>query len=757
MTLIRNMKIRSKLFFGFFALLLITVIITVFGAVNIRSVDDEYSYALAYPFERYATLAEISVVFMDSRRTMNRAAMYIHDPDDPVTGINNQAAGVARLRTRMDELIALYRYSVNDDPNMDADAVRSRLNAMDQFERHVHRYYDHYIAGLIAAAVAGDEVTAITLVREGVTTVNQALFYLDDLTVAASDYMASISGILSAQTSTTIFTLIGFAVAGVIIGVLIAFIISNMVTKPINEVSQVVSSVSNGNFNINMRSDLATDEVGIMTKDVYNLVNIVRGMVDDINTFAYEANNNGDIEYRIDASKYKGGYNEMVASLNQFTDGFVGEVLALLGALDGLSKGDFNIQLKPLPGKKALMNQTVDALMENLSALSDEVDSMIEAAVKRGDLHFTIDASKYEGGWNELAQGLNDIAAAVDAPIVEIRDVMENLSRGDFSKKVSGKYAGDFLQIKDATNGTIETLQGYISEISSVLASLADGDLTKNINRDYIGSFSEIKRSINNISETFHKTMSEILSATSQVNMGAKQISTSAMDLASGAQTQASSVQELTASVDLINRQTRNNAENAETASGISTKSTANAQEGNEAMKQMLDAMLAIRESSGNISRIIKVIQDIAFQTNLLSLNAAVEAARAGEHGKGFGVVAEEVRSLAARSQDAASETTELIQDSIGRVETGSSIAQSTAASLDTIVSNASKIRSIIQEITSASQEQADAIDQVSIGLQQVSNVVQSNSAISEETAAAAEELSSQSEILQGLVGYFKI
>ncbi len=350
------------------------------------------------------------------------------------------------------------------------------------------------------------------------------------------------------------------------------------------------------------------------------------------------------------------------------------------------------------------------------------------------------------------------IANPIARPVIRLVDRIEKLSEGDLHSEVPEFRSRDEIgNLSRSFSATVNTLSGYVNDISTVLGSLAAGDFTTEIRQDYKGDFAAIKTSLETISANLNEMLRGFSRSADEVAAGALQVSNASQALSQGATVQASSVEELSASIAEISVAVNQNASDSETANRISEAAAAQIEGETQKMDQMVAAMKDISDSSKQIGKIIKTIEDIAFQTNILALNAAVEAARAGAAGKGFAVVADEVRNLAGKSAQAAKNTTKLIQDSIKAVEKGTRIADETAKSLIETKDSVKKTAEFVGKISSSSREQAASITQITLGVDQISAVVQTNSATAEESAAASEEMSTQAQFLKNSLSTLKI
>ena len=346
-------------------------------------------------------------------------------------------------------------------------------------------------------------------------------------------------------------------------------------------------------------------------------------------------------------------------------------------------------------------------------------------------------------------------------PIKKCTERLILLSKGDLSSPVTELNREDEIgTLSKATNSLVNSFNTIIGDMDDCLTRISNGDfdISEDCNAEvYMGDFHKLKGSVNVITTRLSETMRQIDVASEQVSCGADQVSNAAQALSQGATEQASSIEELSATIMTISEMINHNAKSAETASNTTNEAGEKMMEANRKMEGLVSAMNEISESSAQIKNIIKTIEDIAFQTNILALNAAIEAARAGDAGKGFAVVADEVRNLAAKSAEAAQNTTNMIEGTVHAINNGSALVSDVANVMEQVSTAAGHVAELNVTISEASKEAADSITQITVGVEQISNVVQNNSATAEESAAASEELSGQAQMLDSLVSQFKL
>lgn len=349
------------------------------------------------------------------------------------------------------------------------------------------------------------------------------------------------------------------------------------------------------------------------------------------------------------------------------------------------------------------------------------------------------------------------VATLFSVPIGKVRDASAELAKGNLNIEIEKMYPDEIGEMTDSFKEAAEMMRTYIHELSRGLNEVAKGNFNITADVEFKGDFKELAEAIDVITNSLSETLGNIHESSEQVSMGAVQMSESAQALAEGATNQAASVQELTATIQNITETIVHSSEKAEQSYRNAEKFKGEAEKSNEDIRDLNQAMESINATSKEIANIITAIEDIASQTNLLSLNASIEAARAGEAGKGFAVVADQIGKLAADSANSAVDTRNLIENAIQEIERGNEIMARTTQAIENVIRGIGELEESSSEISVMSADQAEEMKQLEIGVEQISEVIQNNSAAAEETSATSQELSAQSESLEGLVGQFEL
>ena len=586
--------------------------------------------------------------------------------------------------------------------------------------------------------------------------------------------------------------ILGVIITGIFLSVIMYLIFGRLIIKPIKILSESSRKLALGDTNVQIKQK-SKDEIGELMSDFILMVENIKeqaenaekiaqgdlslkivpksdkdilshsmkkvitelvGLVEEVNGLT-EAAANGELKVRGNEEYFHGGYRDVVSGMNKTLDVVVESITDAGEVLHLMSINDLTQGMKEYKGDLKVLSDSTNEVRNRLLAIQE---LFVEFA--KGDTSLLEEYQRVgkRSDNDRLIPAAIEMMTAIRELIKEANMLADAAIEGDLSVRGNvDKFEGGYKEIIEGMNKTMDAVVEPIQETAAVLQEMAQKDLTVAVKGDYKGQYADIKEAMNYTIDSLNEILNEINASAEQVETGADQVAASSQNLSQGSSEQAGSVEEISASITQVAEQTKENAENATKANDLSEKAKTDAQDGNTQMDEMLKAMNDIKDSSKNISNIIKVIDEIAFQTNILALNAAVEAARAGEHGKGFAVVAEEVRNLAARSAKAAKETTELIDNSINKVDDGYKIANDTAGALAQIVTGVTDAVEIVGMIADASNEQANAINEINRGIEQISQVTQSNTATAEESASASEEMAGQAQMLKSLIQEFRL
>lgn len=528
------------------------------------------------------------------------------------------------------------------------------------------------------------------------------------------------------------------------------------ITQPLHIAANYVDRISRGDIPAKITEDYKGD---------FNQIkNSLNTCIDAVNNMVAETRNlekaatEGMLSVRADLSKYEGDYRKVVEGVNNCLDAVISPLNVAAKYVDDISRG-------AIPSKITdTYYGDFNTIKNNLNQCIDAVNLMVTDALALakaagdGVLSERADATKHQGDFRKIVEGMNNTLDRVVGPLNVAANYVDRISKGDIPAPISEHYNGEFNILKNNLNTCISAVNKLVSDANMLADAATNGRVTERADiMQHQGEFRKVVEGVNSTLETIVSPIIVVKQAAEAISSAAGEIAAGNNNLSQRTEEQASSLEETASSMEQLASTVRQNADNAKQANQLALEASSVAVKGGQVVGQVVSTMANINESARKIEDIISVIDGIAFQTNILALNAAVEAARAGEQGRGFAVVAGEVRNLAQRSASAAKEIKDLISDSVGKTAEGTVQVENAGKTMEEVVTSVKRVSDIIAEITAASIEQSAGIDQVNAAVTSMDETTQQNAALVEQAAAAAESLLEQANALNNTVSVFKL
>ena len=716
----KNIKIGFKLGIGFGLAAIIVVILSVYSLSQLSKLNDSVHLLAEDRFPKTVWANDISSNINLVGRAV-RNILLLKDTES----MNKENKRIEDAKVAITENIEKLEKTVKSDKGK--DLLRVLIKTREEYLFRQKEVVDLALNKKNNAAIEILFGAFRNAQNNYFTSVDKLLEYQDSLVVEAGNEAQS------TYDGSMLLTLI-LSSFGILLSIGIAIFVTLSIRNPIRQCVEIADKVAKGDLSSKIDTT-AKDETGVLLRALDAMMKNIKTLIGDSDMLT-KAAIDGKLAVRAEATRHQGDFRKIVEGVNGTLDAVIGPLNVAAEYIDRISNGDIPQKITDT------YNGDFNEIKNNLNKCVDAVNfmvadsDMLAKAAMDGKLAVRAEATRHQGDFRKIIEGVNNTLDAVIGPLNVAAEYVDRIAKGDVPHKITDSYNGDFNEIKNNLNMLIDSM----NQVTEIAKSIASGKLSIKVAKR--STQDELMSSLQKMIEDLTSFAINVQTSSEQVASGSSQISSSTEQISQMATEQSSSVEEVTSSMEEMNSSVVQNADNAKQTASISEKAAKDALEGGKAVSDTVKAMKSIAEK-------IVIIEAIAGQTNMLALNAAIEAARAGEHGKGFAVVATEVRNLAERSRTAAKEISTLSQESVD-------IAERAGKVMEEMVPQIQKTSELIQEINVSSSEQARGIEQVTKAIEQLDKAIQQNAAASEEMASTSEELSSQAESLKDVSGFFK-